>query len=390
VLEAIRIGEIHAPRAVLEATGEDLTEILAALIPGLLLCLCVLAGTTAVGTAGGAALGAVAAGVGALPGVALGAGLGLEAGLALLEILGLAFLAAVIGGSLLDATGMAAGAVNEAWHAIDDPRSRRFHIEHAGTTLAAALGVLMRGVLQGTVAFLLANGVSQAASRVPELVARLRASRFGETFATWVESHWPALLRNERLQPPRSTGPGESGQPSTSPSASSWSRGGAASQRPSSSAPKQEISTAPETAAAPARTVPTGELGGVPTGKPARILEQDDAETRRSHTRENECAVLLARKGYRVEQKPVVEGANPDYRIEGRLFDCKAPSGPRPRNAASEIEKSVKHQAARTILCMDDAKFTLADMKAQLTQYPIEGLEEVIAIKGGEIIPLWP
>jgi ADP-ribosyltransferase exoenzyme len=201
VLEAMRLAPQHAPSEIAAATGEELGALLEGLIPGLLTCLCVVGATTAIGGAAGAAIGALAGGIGAVPGAALGASAGLEAGVALLDVLGLGFLADAIVTSVEGATRKAGLAVHEAWHSVDDPRSRWFHVDHAARGLAQSLGILMHGVLQGVVAFLTAKGGSAIASRVPELVAKLRSSRLGQGFASWVERRAPALLENERLKP---------------------------------------------------------------------------------------------------------------------------------------------------------------------------------------------
>jgi hypothetical protein len=216
VLDAIAVARRHAPAAILEATGLEFAAIVEGLLPGLLMCMCTVAATTALGTAAGAAIGALAAGIGAAPGAAFGASAGLEAGVALLEGLGLAFLVAVIAVSVADAGRLAQRALREAWDSVDEPRSSSFHIDHAGRTLASAAGALMRGVLQGIVAFLLAKGAAAAASRVPELVAKLRASKLGEGFAAWVERNWASLVKNERLQPKQDAVQGGGGG-STSP-----------------------------------------------------------------------------------------------------------------------------------------------------------------------------
>jgi hypothetical protein len=222
VLDAIKVARRFAPAVILEATGVELGALLDGLLPGLLLCMCVVATTTAIGTAAGAAVGALALGIGAAPGAVFGASAGFEAGVALLEGLGLAFLVTVIGASLVEAGQLAQSAVRDAWHSVDEPGSRSFHIDHAGRTLASAAGALMRGVLQGIVAFLVAKGANAAASRVPELVSKLRASRLGEGFAAWVERNWSSLLQNKRLQksvPAAATGGGASKpapQPGTS------------------------------------------------------------------------------------------------------------------------------------------------------------------------------
>jgi len=232
VLDSIEIAQRLAPAAILEATGEELSAMLKGLIPGLLLCLALVAATTTLGGAAGAAIGALAAGIGAVPGAAVGAALGFDAGLAILEFLGIAFMAAAIASSLVESVKMAGRAVDEAWHAVDDPRSRWFHVDHAGRTLAAALGVLMRGVLQGVIAFLLSKGAEAAATRVPELAAKLRQSKFGEGFATWVERNWASLLKNKKLQP-KETVPGSGVSGKGSGGASPAPKEGPAPAKPS-------------------------------------------------------------------------------------------------------------------------------------------------------------
>jgi len=219
VMEAIDIAERRAPAEILEATGEELGAMLKGIIPGLLLCLAWVAATTTIGGVAGAAIGALAGGAGALPGAVVGAGIGFDAGIFVLEWAGLAFMAAAIGSSLWEAIKLAGQAVDEAWHAVDNARSRALHVDHAGHTLARSLGVLMRGILQGVIAFLLAKGAESAATRVPELVAKLRQSKFGETFAAWIESSWGRLLKNEKLLPKKQTpqGSGVSGKGSGGP-----------------------------------------------------------------------------------------------------------------------------------------------------------------------------
>lgn len=144
--------------------------------------------------------------------------------------------------------------------------------------------------------------------------------------------------------------------------------------------------------APPGHTQPTGELGGKPSGRPTKVRPQDDAATQRSHRRENESADVLAKNGYKVEQNPSVPGAkDPDYRIEGEVFDCKAPDTSRPRNAAKAMETALQDgQADRFVLNLEDSSITPEAMKKQLTDWPIEGLKEVLAIKNGEVIPIWP
>ncbi len=142
----------------------------------------------------------------------------------------------------------------------------------------------------------------------------------------------------------------------------------------------------------PGHTKPTGSPGGKPTGKRTKIRDRDDPDTKRSLQRENDSADVLANAGYRVEQNPKVPGGkNPDYLIEGKRFDNKAPKTARPRNAASEMEEAVNEgQADRIVLNLEDSPIQLGAMKKQLDDWQIEGLKEVIVIKDGQVIPFWP
>ncbi|NRA65395.1 MAG: hypothetical protein HRU19_12990 [Pseudobacteriovorax sp.] len=85
---------------------------------------------------------------------------------------------------------------------------------------------------------------------------------------------------------------------------------------------------------------------------------------------------------------PARGGKKPDYLIVGKAWDCKAPSGNRARNSASEIEIAAETgQAERFVLNLEDSGISVSDMKKQLNDWPIEGLKEVIAIKNGQLFP---
>ncbi len=206
VYQALASAPQYVPGALYDATGQELNSIVSGIIPGLIMFVGVLAGTTALGAGTGAAIGALAFGVGAAAGAAAGAGLGFDAGIALLEYLGLAFLVGYVGKSLLQGATVAGEAVQMAWHSVDNRSTQRMAVDRAARKLAFAVGLVFRGVLQGMVAFLLAKGTSAAASRVPELVSKLRASKLGAGFAQWIEKNWKGLIDNPRL-----TGAQESG-----------------------------------------------------------------------------------------------------------------------------------------------------------------------------------
>ncbi|WP_222426549.1 hypothetical protein [Amycolatopsis rhizosphaerae] len=79
--------------------------------------------------------------------------------------------------------------------------------------------------------------------------------------------------------------------------------------------------------------------------------------------RENESATTLSRAGYDVEQNPTIPGdKNPDYRVNGKIFDCYAPTTSNVRNIASRMEeKVVDGQTDRIVLNLSD---TSADVAA--------------------------
>jgi len=91
----------------------------------------------------------------------------------------------------------------------------------AAEEFAYAVGLIFRGILQGVVAFLLAKGSAAAASRVPELVGKLRSSKLGAGFADWVERNWKSLVQNPRLNKAKQSGGGSSEDERVSPTSKS-------------------------------------------------------------------------------------------------------------------------------------------------------------------------
>jgi RsiW-degrading membrane proteinase PrsW (M82 family) len=113
-----------------------------------------------------------------------------------------------------------------------------------------------------------------------------------------------------------------------------------------------------------------------------------------AHQRQVESADTLAQAGYDVEhlhrgRQPGVK--YPDYRIEGRIFDCKAPTSRSARNIAGIMEDSITDgQARRFVLNLDGSPVSLDALRAQLRDWPVSGLEEVIVVRGGDVVPLFP
>ena len=62
------------------------------------------------------------------------------------------------------------------------------------------------------------------------------------------------------------------------------------------------------------------------TGHVTKVTPQMTKENIRSLNRENESAQILSKSGFHVEQNPAVLGnKDPDYRINGEIFDKYAP-----------------------------------------------------------------
>jgi RHS repeat-associated protein len=143
-------------------------------------------------------------------------------------------------------------------------------------------------------------------------------------------------------------------------------------------------------------TVPTKSPNPSATarGTTSRVLEQMDEATKRSIMRENEAADILAKKGYDIEQNPppLQNGKEPDYLIEGQIFDCYAPGATKtPRGIWSYIkdEKIVPGQTNKVVLTLKDWAGNLDELKLQFKDWPMEGLEEVVVIQNdGSVINL--
>jgi RHS repeat-associated protein len=147
-------------------------------------------------------------------------------------------------------------------------------------------------------------------------------------------------------------------------------------------------------------TLPTGEAGGKPTGPPTKVNGDIALQ------RENEAASKLAENGFRVEQNPKVttnpdfagtgikQKGNPDYLIEGRVFDCYSPTTADPRAIAGAVAKKVnKGQAARIVLNLADSPVDLAALATKIQAevgLELEHLQELIVVtRNGAVRPLY-
>lgn len=126
-------------------------------------------------------------------------------GLALLEWLGLGFLAVEIGCALAVVGGYTSRGARRAVNSLFvPPHQRSEELTLAATDFARAQAELIKAVLMGIVALLLKNSAvtSSRKAGLPELLATVRKSRLGEGFAGWLESNWQALVGNAKLRPP--------------------------------------------------------------------------------------------------------------------------------------------------------------------------------------------
>lgn len=103
----------------------------------------------------------------------------------------------------------------------------------------------------------------------------------------------------------------------------------------------------------------------------------------------------VPRAGYKVEQRPSFgkptgrDDKDPDYKLEGREFDCYAPSAKKSvRNIWSHVkdEKIDEGQTDRVVLSLADWDGDVAALRTQFKQWPMKGLHEVLLVlKDGSV-----
>ncbi|MFE9328506.1 hypothetical protein ACIHDR_46990 [Nocardia sp. NPDC052278] len=141
-------------------------------------------------------------------------------------------------------------------------------------------------------------------------------------------------------------------------------------------------------------TQPTGEIGGKPTGRPAEI-PSNGTELDKLHLElENRSAIILAQRGYKIEQNPYLpnQAKNPDYRIEGRIFDCFTPITPYMKRIRKGIRSKLDSgQTDRIVLNMALLPHNASFIESELHAAPIVGLKELIAITRDEqVLHIYP
>jgi hypothetical protein len=132
-----------------------------------------------------------------------------------------------------------------------------------------------------------------------------------------------------------------------------------------------------------------------PSG-PATEL-QGTAANKEDLRRENETAKVLAEAGYDIEQNPATtsSGKNPDYLIQGEIWDCYSPRGSSTRTIHTAIREKVgrggeDQQADRIILNLDACGASVAEIRARLERSPIRRLREIKIVKDGNVTQFYP
>ncbi|WP_019637138.1 hypothetical protein [Paenibacillus fonticola] len=141
------------------------------------------------------------------------------------------------------------------------------------------------------------------------------------------------------------------------------------------------------------RTLPTG-------GKPKGKYEKPDPNDPRPKELQNEAADFLASKGYDIKMLPDTKGGNgfgikktssPDFLIDGKAFDCYSPKANTPvRNIWDTVKGKTEKQASRIVINLDDFSGSVDDVAKQFKEYKIDTLEELLIIKDGKVIRLYP
>jgi hypothetical protein len=139
-------------------------------------------------------------------------------------------------------------------------------------------------------------------------------------------------------------------------------------------------------------TEPTLPTGGKPKGN--YEAEIGDDATIRSIKRQNEAANAFADKGYDMEMLPykkdgngygLTDGSNPDYLINGEVFDCYAPDTSTVRNIWRNVQLKTETQAKRIVLSLDDYPGSMDKLAKQFNEWPIDTLDELLVLKNGNI-----
>ncbi len=129
----------------------------------------------------------------------------------------------------------------------------------------------------------------------------------------------------------------------------------------------------------------------VARGRAELPSSRDRRDKRQGLSGEEESAWTMAQAGYDVDRHPWTEGPkNPDFRIEGQIFDNYTPTSNSARNIWSAVQDKILHeQTVRVVINLRDTAVTFEQLREQF-RYPVEGLLEAIVVDGNRVRPLYP
>jgi len=144
-----------------------------------------------------------------------------------------------------------------------------------------------------------------------------------------------------------------------------------------------------------------GDFGGRLQGQPKKINLADDADTVRTTIRENQAARAIAKdSNFTIEQlleKNPLGETNPDYSINGEIWDCISPMTGVGKSATAQqmLGKVVSkmRQAPNVVVNLKDAHWDLVLLRQvieQNTSTTLTGLRKIIIITDdGALIRFW-
>jgi hypothetical protein len=248
----------YVAAAIEEETGQAIEELVQGILQSLVMMMAVVATTTLIGAGAGAAVGFFCFGVGAAPGAAAGAELGFDAGLWILEWLGIGFLAVYIAKNLSQVVKVLGAGVVRAWNAGDHGASVDQDLDAAGKNIAKAIGILFRLILEAVVMYLLQEGIAAVSARVPGLVKSLSESKLGRGFGEWIGKNYRRLIDDPKVNPKLRESSGT---------------GGTGGQAPDAHSPASVRDTSPEPVTP--KEPPAGETTSTQVGKRVHKTQSD-------------------------------------------------------------------------------------------------------------------
>ncbi|KGW85446.1 hypothetical protein X896_5314 [Burkholderia pseudomallei ABCPW 1] len=315
--------------------------------------------------------------------------------------------AATVGGALVGGSAGAAMASNvELYNAGNDPQKTDDRATIAGlqgllnqAVAAGAKGLSTIANARNAIGNAISGALDSAADQFGTLMKRDAEGKMSQSSAELVSQGVAnginTVLGSKGGEPPLA-GPSAVAVDSLTGQAANAALGATDRTPPSNAILSNSNSDNNSTQGSQSGTVtktPNPEATGSLSGKPTQIPPLSDEVTTRSLIRENQSAVTLANKGYDVVQNPEVLGPkNPDYTINGQVFDNYAPATGNVRNIATTISNKVSSgQASNIVVNLADSSASPAAIEAQINSYPIPGLGKVIVIdKLGNITIIKP